>query len=78
MSRTNSDIAHDLRQPLNVITLVSANLRGRLSGVLTVADAAYLDSKLNRIENQLAIALQLLDALSLTDNSTSGLDFNPR
>lgn len=78
MSKVDPSMAHDLRQPLNVIALVTANLRGRLSGVLAAADSAYLESKLDRIENQLAKALQLIDALTSRDPSHSDLDFDPR
>ena len=78
MSRVNSDMAHDLRQPLNVIAVVTANLRGRLSGALAETDAAYLESKLDRIENQLAKALQLIDALSSSDQSASDINLGSR
>lgn len=78
MSRVDSSMAHDLRQPLNVIALVTANLRGRLAGVLAASDTAYLESKLDRIENQLAKALQLIDALSSSDQPTSDTDLHPR
>lgn len=78
MSALHSDIAHDLRQPLNVIALVAANLRERLSGALTQADFAYLESKLDRIENQLAKAIHLIDALSQNDQLNSDIDLGPR
>ena len=52
--------AHDLRQPLNVISLAVANLRARLGPRLNADDGAYLDAKLSRIEEQVARAAQML------------------
>ncbi|WP_374591029.1 histidine kinase dimerization/phospho-acceptor domain-containing protein [Novosphingobium sp.] len=52
---------HDLRQPLNVISLAVANLRARLGPRLEQADADYLNEKLDRIEQQLARASDLLN-----------------
>ncbi len=52
--------AHDLRQPLNVISLAVANLRARLGPRLGADDSAYLNEKLGRIEEQLARAAQIL------------------
>ena len=70
MSRVELDLAHDLRQPLNVIALVTANLRGRLIPVLAEPDATYLGAKLDRIENQLAKTLQLINARAANEQST--------
>lgn len=52
---------HDLRQPLNVISLAVANLRARLAPSLNDEDRAYLNDKLQRIEQQVARAAQILD-----------------
>ena len=64
MAQINPENAHDVRQPLNVIALVAANLRGKLANALAEPDASYLRAKLDRIENQLARALNLLDAMA--------------
>jgi len=53
--------SHDLRQPLNVISLAVANLRARLAPNLSDADRSYLNEKLDRIEQQVARAAQILD-----------------
>lgn len=53
--------SHDLRQPLNVISLAVANLRARLGSRLAAEDAAYLNEKLDRIEQQVARTVELLD-----------------
>ena len=53
--------SHDLRQPLNVISLAAANLRARLGPRLDPADAAYLNEKLDRIEQQVARAAELIE-----------------
>lgn len=51
--------SHDLRQPLNVISLSVANLRARLLPRLEAEDAAYLGEKLDRIEQQVARAAEI-------------------
>lgn len=53
--------SHDLRQPLNVINLAVANLRARLVPKLEADDAGYLAEKLDRIEQQVLRATDLLD-----------------
>lgn len=70
MSLVSSEFAHDLRQPLNVIALVTANLRGRLTPVLAEPDATYLGAKLDRIENQLVKTLKLIDAMAANAQSS--------
>ena len=52
---------HDLRQPLNVISLAVANLRARLASSLGPDDRAYLIEKLDRIEQQVVRAAEILD-----------------
>ena len=56
----NAKKSHDLRQPLNVISLAAANLRARLGPRLEGEDAAYLNEKLDRIEKQVAKAAELI------------------
>lgn len=53
--------SHDLRQPLNVISLSVANLRARLAPRLGAEDASYLNEKLDRIQQQVARAAEILD-----------------
>lgn len=53
--------SHDLRQPLNVINLAVANLRARLVPRLGREDGSYLTEKLDRIEQQVVRATDLLD-----------------
>lgn len=55
-------IAHDLRQPLNVIALAVGNVRARLVPALDESDAAYLSSKLDRIEEQVARMTELIES----------------
>lgn len=54
-------LTHDLRQPLNVVSLAVANLRARLGPRLGGEDAAYLSEKLDRIEQQVARAAEILE-----------------
>ncbi|MFP5395480.1 MAG: hypothetical protein ACLGHF_04895 [Alphaproteobacteria bacterium] len=53
--------AHDLRQKLNVISLAVANLRARLAPSLCPEDRCYLVQKLDRIEQQVLRAAEILD-----------------
>lgn len=53
--------SHDLRQPLNVISLAVANVRARLVPRLEADDQSYLVEKLDRIEQQIVRATDLLD-----------------
>lgn len=53
-------LAHELRQPLNIIRLACANLRGRLLPVLDQEEGAYIESKLGRIEQQVTRMTELL------------------
>ena len=54
---------HDLKQPLNIIRLANGNLRHRIAPVLNDADAQYLDAKLNRVEEQVQRAADMIEAL---------------
>lgn len=58
---TPASKSHDLRQPLNVISLSVANLRARLVPRLGAEDASYLNEKLDRIQQQVARAAEILD-----------------
>lgn len=53
--------SHDLRQPLNVISLTAGNIRARLLPKLGQDDAEYLQEKLGRIEQQIARAAEILN-----------------
>ncbi|MCZ8171611.1 MAG: hypothetical protein O9272_07715 [Brevundimonas sp.] len=64
-------IAHDLRQPLNVIRLTVANMRARLAHSLPQADLIYLETKLQRIEEQ---ADRLAQALKLAEEDDADLE----
>lgn len=57
-------LVHELRQPLNVVSLSAGNLRARLAGSLDADQAAYLHSRLDRITEQVARASALLDSMS--------------
>lgn len=46
-------LRHDVSQPLNVIGIATANIRHRLSPVLSSEDVDYLTRKIERIEAQL-------------------------
>lgn len=52
-AETSQVSVHDLTQPLNVIRLASGNIRIRIIPELPEAEAAYLASKLHRIEHQI-------------------------
>jgi len=58
---------HNLRQPLNVISLTMANFRLRLEPKLDEADAIYLNRKLERVESELHRLARMLDALELSE-----------
>ena len=64
-------IAHDLRQPLIVIRLTVANMRARLAHSLPQADLIYLETKLQRIEEQ---ADRLAQALKLAEEDDADLE----
>lgn len=54
---------HNLRQPLNVISLTIANFRLRIEPKLDEADAVYVNRKLERIEGELRRLSKMLDEL---------------
>lgn len=51
---------HDLKQPLNVMSLACGNIRDRLGPSLSAEDADYLDRKLARIEAQVQRAAEMI------------------
>ncbi|MBS0254073.1 MAG: hypothetical protein JSS36_02390 [Proteobacteria bacterium] len=55
---------HELRQPLNVVSLSAGNLRSRLGAELSEEQAAYLHSRLDRIAEQVERASLLLDRMA--------------
>lgn len=52
-NRDLSGLRHDMRQPLNVIAMVAANIRSRASQDFASLDEAYLLTKLDRIDKKL-------------------------
>lgn len=52
---------HELSQPLNVISVVTANLRNALSGKLPEDLQDYLERKLLRIDEQIVRAQDIVD-----------------
>ncbi len=54
---------HNLRQPLNVISLTIANFRLRIEPKLDETDAVYVNRKLERIEGELQRLAKMLDEL---------------
>lgn len=59
-----ASFAHELRQPLNIIRLACGNIQARLLPALGREDAAYLESKLSRIEQQIARMAELISTRS--------------
>ncbi|MBS3927121.1 MAG: hypothetical protein KGZ65_00255 [Sphingomonadales bacterium] len=53
-------LAHEIRQPLNILRLVCTNLRGRLVPLLDPSESEYLEHKLARIEEQITRIDELL------------------
>jgi signal transduction histidine kinase len=56
---------HNLRQPLNVISLTMANFRLRIEPKLDESDAIYLNRKLERVEGELRRLAKMLDEVEL-------------
>lgn len=54
---------HDVKQPLNVIRLTSANIRARLGSALDAEEAQYLCGKLDRIDEQVQRSSQQIEQL---------------
>lgn len=58
---------HDLKQPLNVIRLVSDNVKARILPQLNPAEAEYLAGKLARIDGQVDRILTFFEPESQED-----------
>lgn len=54
-------VLHDMRQPLNVIRLTGGNIRLRILPLLDESAGAYLEGKLDRIEEQIQRAAALIE-----------------
>ena len=63
---------HNLRQPLNVISLTIANFRLRIEPKLDELDAIYVNRKLERIEGELQRLAKMLDDLDGPRPAVSG------
>lgn len=57
-------LIHELRQPLNIVSLSAGNLRAQLGGALAGAQADYFHARLDRISEQIDRASRLLDSVS--------------
>ncbi len=64
---------HNLRQPLNVISLTIANFRLRIEPKLDEADAAYVNRKLERIEGELKRLAKMQDDLDPGSNDLASM-----
>lgn len=53
---------HDLKQPLNVMSLACGNIRDRIGSALGPDEAEYLDRKLARIEGQVQRAAEMIES----------------
>lgn len=60
-SESSAHTVHDLAQPLNVIRLVTDNIRMRISPHLPDEEALYLIAKCQKIEGQVARATSMLE-----------------
>lgn len=70
-SRSDSDRnLHQLRQPLNVIRLATANLRRRIEPSLGAEDREYLVRKLEQIEKQIQRTIEIAE--DMLDPDTAG------
>ncbi|WP_198950957.1 sensor histidine kinase, partial [Actibacterium pelagium] len=63
-----TSVAHELNQPLNVIRLAAGNCRMRLES--NAASEAYLENKLERIEEQTARAASIIDHMRMFGRKT--------
>lgn len=55
-------LAHDARQPLNTIRLITANLQVRLTRALDPDEAAAVNAKLEKIDRQVDRLVHILDS----------------
>ncbi len=63
---------HDIRQPLNIMMLACANLRARIAPGLSPEDAAYLDAKIGRIEEQVQRISGMLENSTTRSGPSAG------
>lgn len=54
---------HDVRQALNVLRITAGNIGVRLKPVLDEADSAYLDRRLEVIDNQVQALAEMAEVL---------------
>ena len=56
-------ILHDMRQPISVVRVVTANIRRRCTPALDNESAQYLNTKLNQIDEQVQRLLKNIDSM---------------
>lgn len=56
-------ILHDMRQPISVVRVITANIRRRCTPALDDESAQYLDTKLNQIDLQVQRLLQNIESM---------------
>lgn len=61
---------HQLRQPLNVIRLATANLRKRIEPSLGEEDQEYLVRKLEQIEKQIQRTIEIAEGMLLPSSDS--------
>lgn len=64
--------SHDLKQPLNVIRLVSDNIKFRIMPQLGSEDLEYLAVKLSRIDDQIEKIMSMVDQAAQDNASGAG------
>lgn len=68
ITREEADRAlHQLRQPLNVIRLATANMRKRIEPSLNEEDREYLARKLAQIEKQIQRTIEIGEQMLLPE-----------
>lgn len=58
-----SDLIHQLRQPLNIISLSCGNIKSRLKSPPGVLDSEYAVGKMARVENSIQEASILINEI---------------
>ena len=61
---------HQLRQPLNVIRLATANLRKRVEPALSDEDRDYLIRKVEQIEKQIQRTIEIAENMLASGNGS--------
>ena len=54
-------LAHQARQPLNTISLISANIRARMVGHIDPEQEVWLATKLDKLDRQIENLARLLE-----------------